>query len=129
MTENNATDAQHQHTVDQLLGVADAKAAPPKPATTRAETVDGESIEIPPMTPIEGSSQLEEFGYCADTGHLFLRFRGKGRPGTLYRYPGFGLTDLQAFADAESKGSYFAKSIKTNAMHQPCERIDETRGE
>lgn len=118
-TDPNA--AEHQATVDRILGVGNAAAQTTSPTAMAAAG----AIAIPPMTPIENSSQLEEHGYDATTRHLFLRFRGKGKPGGLYRYGNFGDTDLQAFLDAESKGSHFARAIKPHADRYPCERVHE----
>lgn len=123
---NDPQAAEHRAKVDALLaGTAAPEPAAEKPAAARAPTADGE-VTIPPMTEIEGSAQIAEHGYNADTGHLFLRFHGRGgKPGSLYRYANFGDTDYQAFVDAESKGSHFARAIKPHADRYPCERVPE----
>ena len=120
MSQNTDTtsDAQHRATVDRILGGGAPTASTGTPAAQGA-------IAIPPMTPIENSSQLEAYGHDAQTGHLFLRFRGKGKPGGLYRYGNFGDTDLRAFVDAESKGSHFGREIKPHGDRYPCERVPE----
>lgn len=127
MSQNtdHTSDAEHKATVDRIL--SGGQAAAPAPAPARATAAQAPSdIAIPAMTPIENSSQLDEYGHDATTGHLFLRFKGKGgKPGGLYRYGNFGETDLQAFADAESKGSHFARAIKPHADRYPCERVPE----
>ena len=115
---------EHRAKVDALL--AGTPAPPPqKPAAARAPEVDGE-VAVPAMVTIEGGSQIAAHGYDAETGHLFLRFHGKGgSPGPLYRYANFGATDYQAFVDAESKGGYLARVIKPNSDRYPCERVPE----
>lgn len=121
---NDPQAAEHRAKVDALLAGTTAP-APAQPApVSRVPAAAGE-IRVPPMTAIEGSAQIAEHGYDADTRHLFLRFHAKGRPGSLYRYGNFGDTDYQAFVDAESKGSHFGKNIKPHGDRYPCERVPE----
>ncbi len=121
---NDPQAAEHRAKVDALLaGTAPAPAAPKPVATTRVPHVEGDIVP-PPMVLVEGSAQIAEHGYDASTGHLFLRFHGRGgKPGSLYRYANFGETDYQAFLDAESKGSHFGKNIKPHGDRYPCERV------
>lgn len=123
---NDPQAAEHRAKVDALLAGTTAPApATEKPAAARAPTADG-AVVVPPMTELEGSAQIAEHGHDPETGHLFLRFHGRGgKPGSLYRYANFGETDYQAFVDAESKGSYFARAIKPHADRYPCERVPE----
>lgn len=118
-TDPNAE--QHRATVDRILGVGSAAAA----TTSRAAMAAAGAITIPTMHQVENSKQIAEHGYDPETAHLFLRFHGKGKPGALYRYGNFGETDLQAFLDAESKGSHFARAIKPHGDRYPCERVPE----
>lgn len=127
-TNNDPMAAEHRAKVDAILaGTAappPAKPATEKPTAARAPVADG-VIVLPPMVLVENNSQIAEHGHDASTGYLFLRFHSKNGPGSVYRYANFGETDYQAFLDAESKGSYFIKSIKPHTDRYPCERVQE----
>lgn len=96
---------------------------------TRKPTPTRDFAEAPTiaMTPIEGSSQIAEWGHDQASNTLRLRFHGfGGKPGSLYDYGNFGDTDVAAFRDAESKGSHFIRNIKPHTERYPCTRILET---
>lgn len=124
---NDPQAAEHRARVDALLAGKPLEEAAPAPAQVpRATAPVTTDVAIPELLPLEGSAQIAEFGYSPETGHLFLRFHGRGgKPGSLYRYANFGETDYKAFLDAESKGSYFGRNIKPHADRYPCERVIE----
>lgn len=81
------------------------------------------------LTQVE-SSQLESYGYDAETGTLAVRFRGHGgKPGSLYHYRNVGASEWAAFNDASSKGSYFIRTIKPNPARYPYSRVEEATPE
>jgi hypothetical protein len=79
------------------------------------------------MTSVE-FSQIEAIGYDAAAQVLAVRFKGKGKPGSLYHYRNFSETDWAALRDAPSKGSHFIRNIKPHADRYPFVRIDEAVG-
>lgn len=61
-----------------------------------------------PMTSVKHSSNVEAHGYDAATRTLAVRFKGGGE----YRFTDVPADLADKFAAAESKGSFFAKSIR-----------------
>lgn len=77
------------------------------------------------MQPVE-SSQLDSYGYDAESATLAIRFRGHGgKRGGLYHYANVGPTDWQAFSDSTSKGRHFTQQIKALPGRYPCTRVHE----
>lgn len=60
------------------------------------------------MVPVVSSSNVTGFGYDPASSTLAVSFKG----GSTYDYPNVPPEVHQAFADAESKGSYFLKQIR-----------------
>ncbi len=59
------------------------------------------------------SSQIEGFGYHADSKTLAIRFPGKGvTPGTVYHYADVPAQVFEEFKAAESKGKFFGSAIR-----------------
>jgi hypothetical protein len=56
------------------------------------------------------SSVFASVAYCGDERQLFLRFHS----GKVYRYFGFPPDQYDELLAAESKGGYFAESIRGN---------------
>lgn len=71
------------------------------------------------------SSQLEEIGYDAENQRLFIRFKGHGRPGSLYSYENFTQAQYDAFVAAESKGRWFGQNLKDKKAEHPYKRVVE----
>lgn len=80
-----------------------------------------------PMQPCR-SSQIQAFGYDADTKTLAIRFAGnKTNPdGTVYTYSNVPADVYAEFEAAESKGQFFGQRIKGNAHRFPFIKIDES---
>lgn len=78
------------------------------------------------MIPVQ-SSQLEAIGHDPETNTLAIRFPAKERylpaPGSLYHYDNFTADDFAAFMAAESKGSYFIRTIKANPAKWPYRKV------
>ena len=59
------------------------------------------------------SSQIEAFGYDADTQTLAIRFPGRGAtPGSVYHYAEVPQHVFDAMNGAESKGKFFGSQIR-----------------
>jgi hypothetical protein len=56
-----------------------------------------------------GSSCVASVGYCTKTGTLEVEFRS----GTIYRYDRVPVDIYRGFLDAQSKGHFFHRFIKT----------------
>lgn len=69
-----------------------------------------ESTPAISMVPVVSSSNVTAFGYDPTSNTLAVSFKG----GSMYDYPNVPPEVHQAFADAESKGSYFLKQIRPN---------------
>ena len=63
---------------------------------------------------IKGSSNIAEIGYDPDNLTLEIKFLN----GKVYQYWPFTLKKFRAFNNAESKGTYFAKNIRSNPLIQ-----------
>ena len=64
------------------------------------------------------SSNLSEYRYSPKTLEFDVKFKNND---TVYRYSEVSLETVKGFQEAESKGSYFAKEIKTG--HE-CRKLD-----
>lgn len=59
------------------------------------------------------SSQIEAFGYDAETRTLAIRFPGRGAtPGSVYHYAEVPAHVFEAMSGAESKGKFFGSQIR-----------------
>lgn len=61
------------------------------------------------MTPVEGSSNIEEYGYHAPSQTLRVRYKGKKL--VYYDYAAVDGDKHAALCSADSKGSYIAQEI------------------
>ena len=60
------------------------------------------------------SSNVAAIGYDADTRKLHVQFTN----GSLYEYDGVGKDIYRQFMDAESKGKYLQKHIKSHTFRR-----------
>ncbi len=73
------------------------------------------------MEPIEGSSNIQAVEYVPAGDILRVQFQG----GRIYRAVGVPAEEHAAFMASSSKGSYFAKHLKTRYDFTPeCEPAD-----
>ncbi len=65
------------------------------------------------------SSQIESFGYDADTMTLAIRFPGRGAtPGSVYHYAEVPAHVFEAMSEAESKGKFFGSNIRGHYQYE-----------
>jgi hypothetical protein len=78
------------------------------------------------MIPVT-SSQIAAIGHDPETNTLAIRFPTKkdGVSGSLYTYSNFTADDFAKFQAAESKGSYFIRTIKPAVEKWPYKKVVE----
>lgn len=73
------------------------------------------TIEMVPCA----SSQIEAFGYDAETQTLAIRFPGRGAtPGSVYHYADVPAHVFEQMSAAESKGKFFGSQIRGHYEYQ-----------
>lgn len=76
-----------------------------------------------PLQPV-ASSQLHAIGHDPASDTLAIQFKAKdGSPGSLYHYRNFSAADFAEFQAAESLGSHFKRTIKSNPEKYPYQRV------
>lgn len=74
-------------------------------------------MPTPTMTPCQ-SSNVKGYGYDAETKTLGVQFKADG---PIYTYADVPQKVADGLASAESKGSFFASSIRNNFKHSKPE--------
>ncbi|MCQ9378838.1 KTSC domain-containing protein [Methyloversatilis sp. XJ19-49] len=65
------------------------------------------------------SSQIEAFGYDAESQILAIRFPGRGAtPGSVYHYADVPANVFEAMSGAESKGKFFGGQIRGHYAYE-----------
>jgi len=86
----------------------------------------GRLIQMP--NPIDwvslDSSVLQAVAYVAQRRWLYLRFQS----GEIYRYFDFPPQQYRDFLDADSKGAYFGKHIRTHFLYEQLPQSRHARG-
>jgi hypothetical protein len=74
-------------------------------------------------TPVESKTGMCSYGYDPVTERLEIAFKSRkeGEPDKVYQYVNFPQEEWEKFLAAESKGSFFLKSVKPN---YECQKLE-----
>lgn len=79
------------------------------------------------MIPVQ-SSQIAAIGHDPETNTLAIQFASKGGTGSTYHYSNFTAEDFDRFQAADSKGSYFIRTIKPETAKWPYQKVSAASG-